>query len=86
MRPLSTSNYWTIACRDSTGSSPDEEKLVDQEVLQFLGIANEQDESSPAYQGMGSRGQVDSRISTDTAFHQNRVAPEQLGPVLSRSS
>ncbi|OWZ11643.1 LOW QUALITY PROTEIN: hypothetical protein PHMEG_00015305 [Phytophthora megakarya] len=59
---------------------PEEERLVDPEVglgdfLRGLGI--------PGHGALGGGG---SRTSTDTVFHQNRVAPEQMGPVLSRSS
>ncbi|OWZ13349.1 reverse transcriptase [Phytophthora megakarya] len=54
------------------------------EVLEFLGISPE-DLDAPASQGTKPRGVV-SRTSTNTVFHQNRVAPEQMEPVLSRSS
>jgi hypothetical protein len=80
MRPLSTSNYWTIACRDSTGSSPDEEKLVDQEVLQFLGIAKNrmsQVQRTRAW-GPGDRstpGSAQIRRSTRAALPRNRWDP-----------
>ncbi|OWZ09339.1 reverse transcriptase [Phytophthora megakarya] len=48
--------------------SPDEERLVDTEVLEFLGI-------SPRSLGRpGIPG-----TSTDTVFRQNQVAPEQMG-------
>ncbi|OWZ06783.1 hypothetical protein PHMEG_00020918, partial [Phytophthora megakarya] len=40
----------------------------------------------PVSQGTEPRGAVVSRTSTDTVFHQNRVTPKQMGPVLSRSS
>ncbi|OWY95545.1 LOW QUALITY PROTEIN: reverse transcriptase [Phytophthora megakarya] len=50
----------------------DEERLVDPEVLEFLGISPE-DSIAQVSQGMEPRG-------------ANWVAPEQMGPVLSRSS
>ncbi|OWY94611.1 LOW QUALITY PROTEIN: reverse transcriptase [Phytophthora megakarya] len=64
---------------------PDEERLVGPEVLEFLGISPE-DPVAQESQGTEPRGAVVSKTSTDTVFHQNRVAPEQMGPVLSRSS
>ncbi|OWZ05332.1 reverse transcriptase [Phytophthora megakarya] len=64
---------------------PAEERLVDPEVLEFLGISHE-DSGAPVSQGTEPRGAVVSRTTTDTMFHQNRVAPEQMGRVLSRSS
>ncbi|OWZ09996.1 reverse transcriptase [Phytophthora megakarya] len=64
---------------------PEEERLIDPEVLEFWGISPE-DSDDPVSQGTEPRGAVVSRTSTDTVFHQNRVAPKQMGPVLSRSS
>ncbi|OWZ22839.1 hypothetical protein PHMEG_0002393 [Phytophthora megakarya] len=57
--------------------------LVDPEVLEFLGISPEASDA-PISQGTERRGGV-SRISTNTVIHQNRVAPEQMGPVLARN-
>ncbi|GMF17474.1 unnamed protein product [Phytophthora lilii] len=66
----------------------EEERQVDPEVLQFLGIQSGGDrgQTRADNQSQVSRGAVVSRTSTDTVFHQNRVAPEQMGPVLFRSS
>ncbi|OWY95578.1 LOW QUALITY PROTEIN: reverse transcriptase [Phytophthora megakarya] len=61
---------------------PDEERLVDLEVLEFLGISPE---DSVAQESQGTEPQG-GRTSTDTVFHQNWVAPKQMEPVLSRSS
>ncbi|OWY94174.1 hypothetical protein PHMEG_00036172, partial [Phytophthora megakarya] len=48
---------------------PEEERLVDPEVLEFLGISPE-DSDAPVSQGTEPRGAVVSRTSTDTVFHQ----------------
>ncbi|OWY91911.1 reverse transcriptase, partial [Phytophthora megakarya] len=57
----------------------DEERLFDPEISPGDPVAQ-------VSQGTEPQGAVVSRTSTDTVFQQNRVAPEQMGPVLSRSS
>ncbi|OWZ17597.1 reverse transcriptase [Phytophthora megakarya] len=57
--------------------SPEEERLVDPEVLEFLGISPE-DSGAPVSQGTDSQGEEVFRTSTDAVFHQNRGSPEQI--------
>ncbi|OWZ04198.1 reverse transcriptase [Phytophthora megakarya] len=64
---------------------PEEDRIVDTEMLEFLGISLE-GSGAPVSQGTEPQGAVVSRTSTDTLFHQNWAALELMGPVLSRSS
>ncbi|GMF47043.1 unnamed protein product [Phytophthora fragariaefolia] len=65
--------------------SPAEESQVDPGALSFLGIPPGE-QVVLGSQGKEPRGKVISRAVTDTVFHHNRVALEQIGPVLFRSS
>ncbi|OWZ05130.1 hypothetical protein PHMEG_00022842 [Phytophthora megakarya] len=64
---------------------PEEERLVDRKVLVFLEISPKASHA-PVSQGTKPQETVVSWTNTDTVFHQNRVAPEQMVPVLCRSS